>query len=74
MNNTLQAEPISKYLPSFFAPNVMERTIHKSRRSLAPRVSPLEYLWYVLARNMSPTTPLTVMGTRVWNSLVELMG
>ena len=74
MNNTLQLEPISEYLPSFLAPNVMEGTIYKSRRSLASRISPLECWWHVFARNMSPTTPLTAMGARVWISFIELDG
>ena len=72
MNNTLQVEPISKNLPSFLAPNVMEGTIYKSRRSLASRIPPLECLWQ--ARNMSPTTPLTALCARVWKSFVELDG
>ena len=40
LNNTLHAEPISKYSPSFSAPDVMERTIYKSRRGRLRR-SPL---------------------------------
>ena len=67
MNNTLQAEPISKYLPSFLALwNV--RVISLGGAWLQ---GSLECLWHVFARNMSLTTPLTAMGARVWNSLVD---